>query len=349
VIKQFEQLVEEFKRLPKLSQSNPTYMEIAGYPHYENVCSNVLSFFFDTKQSHDLNDLVIKSLLDTVDETISNKYDLTTFDIIREFYTDKGNRIDLVIELDELVIAIENKIFHHLNNELIDYQKTITKRYSNKKVVFIVLSLKKETIINSDFVSVIYDDFFKNIKKNIGDYLFTAHHHYINLLRDFITTIENLYKMEPINKEYFDFYIKNKEIIQQQQEEHNKLSNSLIRTVRNVMSQLTEKAENQNMWLYDKVDIVNDFTFDGNIVVSLDTAIHLDKVSSILWVRKKGNKEVYEILDQLQLIKENPHLYRKTPTNHGYIIFSEEEKKFFEINPEEFANRIQNILNKIKY
>ncbi len=348
MIKQFEQLVEEFKRLPKLSQSNPTYMEIAGYPHYENVCSNVLSFFFDTKQSHDLNDLVIKSLLDTVDETISNKYDLTTFDIIREFYTDKGNRIDLVIELDELVIAIENKIFHHLNNELIDYQKTITKRYSNKKVVFIVLSLKKETIINSDFVSVIYDDFFKNIKKNIGDYLFTAHHHYINLLRDFITTIENLYKMEPINKEYFDFYIKNKEIIQQQQEEHNKLSNSLIRTVRNVMSQLTEKAENQNMWLYDKVDIVNDFTFDGNIVVSLDTAIHLDKVSSILWVRKKGNKEVYEILDSLQLIKENPTLYTKTSSNHGYTIFTE-TKKFFEIIPEEFANDIQNILNKIKY
>ena len=88
MIKQFEQLVEEFKRLPKLSQSNPTYMEIAGYPHYENVCSNVLSFFFDTKQSHDLNDLVIKSLLDTVDETISNKYDLTTFDIrIKLYYT----------------------------------------------------------------------------------------------------------------------------------------------------------------------------------------------------------------------------------------------------------------------
>ncbi len=84
MIKQFEQLVEELKRLPKLSQSNPTYMEIAGYPHYENVCSNVLSFFFNTKQSHDLNDLVIKSLLDSVDETISNKHDLTTLDIIRE-------------------------------------------------------------------------------------------------------------------------------------------------------------------------------------------------------------------------------------------------------------------------
>ena len=122
MITQFEQLFNEFKDLPKLKQNNPTYMEIAGYPHYENVCSNVLGFFFDTTQIHDLGDLVIKSLLDCVNENLANKYDLTTKDIIREYYTDKGNRIDIVIVLDEAVIVIENKIFHHLNNELIDYQ-----------------------------------------------------------------------------------------------------------------------------------------------------------------------------------------------------------------------------------
>ncbi len=76
------------------------------------------------------------------------------------------------------------------------------------------------------------------------------------------------------------------------------------------MSQLIEKAENQNMWLYDKVDIVNDFTFDGNIVVSLDTAIHLDKVSSSLFkLGKKGIKEVYEILDSIAIDKRKSQPY----------------------------------------
>lgn len=347
MITQFEQLYEEFKRLPVVQQSNPTYMEIAGYPHYENVYSNVLGFFFDTTQVHDLGDLVIKSLSDCVNETLANKYDLTTTDIIREYYTDKGNRIDIVIEMNEVVIVIENKIFHHLNNELIDYQNTIKRKYPNKELVLIVLSIKNETITRSDFKSVTYDQFFTNIKKNIGNYLFQAHHHYINILRDFIITIENLYKMESIDKDYFNFYIKNQDIIKKQQEEHNKLSNSLIRTVRTIMSLITEKAENQNMWLYDKIDIVNDFTFEDGVVVAFDTVIELDKIRAVLWVRKKGNKEIYEVLDQLQIIKEKDN-YVKTEDNKGYYIIQRKEN-FFDINPETFAEEINNHLKKIKF
>jgi hypothetical protein len=40
--RQFEALLDEFRKLPPAVSRLPTLMEVAGYPHYENVCSNIL-------------------------------------------------------------------------------------------------------------------------------------------------------------------------------------------------------------------------------------------------------------------------------------------------------------------
>jgi len=37
--------IEEFSSLPRKSGRSSTVLEIAGYPHFENVCSNILAFF----------------------------------------------------------------------------------------------------------------------------------------------------------------------------------------------------------------------------------------------------------------------------------------------------------------
>ena len=42
-----EALLNEFARLPPHEDRPLTFMEIAGYPHYENVCSNTLAYFLD--------------------------------------------------------------------------------------------------------------------------------------------------------------------------------------------------------------------------------------------------------------------------------------------------------------
>ena len=52
----YEKLLEKFADLPKVESAPPTFMEIAGYPHYENVCSNILAFFFDTEEQHEYKD-----------------------------------------------------------------------------------------------------------------------------------------------------------------------------------------------------------------------------------------------------------------------------------------------------
>ena len=47
---------EIYKQIPKKEK---TFMQIAGYPHYENACSNILAFYLNPNEEHKLNDIVL--------------------------------------------------------------------------------------------------------------------------------------------------------------------------------------------------------------------------------------------------------------------------------------------------
>lgn len=53
-------------------------MDISGYPHYENVCSNILAFYFNPLEEHNLNNLVINSFIKVL---ISKNYNI---EVIKE-------------------------------------------------------------------------------------------------------------------------------------------------------------------------------------------------------------------------------------------------------------------------
>ena len=48
-------LLIDFKSIPQYKRTK-TFMEISGYPHYENVCSNILSFYLNPANEHGLKD-----------------------------------------------------------------------------------------------------------------------------------------------------------------------------------------------------------------------------------------------------------------------------------------------------
>jgi hypothetical protein len=50
-------LLDDFSKLPDRVERGPTLMEIAGYPHYEIVCSNILAFYLDPEEPHGLGTL----------------------------------------------------------------------------------------------------------------------------------------------------------------------------------------------------------------------------------------------------------------------------------------------------
>lgn len=59
-------LLNDIRQVSSGGVSNPSIFEIAGYPHYENVCSNILVFFLQPDAAHGLKDLCLKSLLQLV-------------------------------------------------------------------------------------------------------------------------------------------------------------------------------------------------------------------------------------------------------------------------------------------
>lgn len=336
----FKKLVSDFNRIHKINERLPTFMEISRYPHFENVCSNILSFYFDTTQSHKLNDLVLKSLLECTSFQFENYPPIVTKNCHREYCTPDNKRIDLVIEGEDVVVAIENKIFHWLNNDLGIYEQTIVNHFSQcKNKIFIVLSIKKE-ITTGSFVSITYEAFFKRLKQNLGDYAVNANNQYVIYLLDFIKTIENHYKMEYTNKEMFDFIISNNDTINDINQQKNILQNKLNILVWQISENISLETTNVKKWIWEKNTIVFDFSFD-NITISVDVTIQYQSVNVDIFVRK--NIDTFSNLDQLDLIRHNTF----PKSTRGYELLNR-NINFYEINQEELSKEIYKLLIQIK-
>jgi PD-(D/E)XK nuclease superfamily len=97
-------------------------LEIAGYPHYENACSNFLAFFFDPEGPHGLENLFLRSLMDSVGAAGADEGGFGgNVSVEREVHTAEGNRIDILITSDSRAVLIENKIFAAVANPFEDY------------------------------------------------------------------------------------------------------------------------------------------------------------------------------------------------------------------------------------
>ncbi len=204
---QITHLLEGLKSLPPSLKHEPTFMEIAGYPHYENVCSNILQFYLQPDNEHGFGSLLLDSLFTLInEEVVINGQNI---DVRREESTDKGNRIDLVIKSDDFVLGIENKIFAHENNPFEDYAEHLDKYLPKvRKVYKVLLSLRpiKENSELHGFNPITYDLFFQKIIANIGSYFLTAREPHITFLRDFIQTVQNLQRDTSMDKQRLTFF-----------------------------------------------------------------------------------------------------------------------------------------------
>ena len=61
-VEDYLKLLLAFRALPETKRSR-TFMEVSGYPHYENVCSNILRFYLDPAAEHGLSDLLLSAFL----------------------------------------------------------------------------------------------------------------------------------------------------------------------------------------------------------------------------------------------------------------------------------------------
>ncbi len=214
-----KKIKEAITNLPELKVQGYSILEIAGFPHYENVISNLLAFYFDFNEKHGLKDLFIKALFSSLN--LSKEYIYSdTINVYKEVLTKKNKRIDLIIELDEYVIAIENKIFHTLNNPLDDYENYMKLTYPDKKCIGVLLSIHPIKLkARSFFKPILYHKYCRSLSAKLGLYLTTSNNFQASFVTDFIKTLDNLKKDSIMNNEvieymsnYYDEFVKIQEL-----------------------------------------------------------------------------------------------------------------------------------------
>ena len=189
-------LLDEFcQHVPSRPERPLTFMEISRYPHYENVCSNILAFFFDPSELHGLGTLFLDALaqvgcIKDPDGTIG-----VDVQVDREEATSSGNRIDLLIRSHSHAILIENKIFAGTDyNPLEDYAKHLCSLEQPQKCkLFLTLNpVLGESEIGHGFTNITYADFVRELRGLLGKHAARADTRYLTFMLDFLNTLDHL-------------------------------------------------------------------------------------------------------------------------------------------------------------
>lgn len=235
---ELQKLLDDFNALKIKDRNGLTFLEIARFPNIENVWSNMLAFYINPNNEHNLFDLILKSLF----ETANIKASIINFKNIRvrtEYVTDLGNRIDIVIFADNFILGIENKVDAMLHNNLNDYSNTIEGlAIPQDLTIYKIVLSKNRTSTTNGFINIIYTDLVKNIKKNIGDFTGYSDTKYLIFLFDFLNNIEkNINSLSMIdNPEVINFFHDNIHKVNKLLEYHKKISLDLIQKMNAIHS-----------------------------------------------------------------------------------------------------------------
>ena len=192
-----QEFLKSYEVQPVGAGPPPTLMDIAGYPNWENVYSNILRFLLDAGEVHGFGTLFIRAILGTYRCHCPKEWQKdapdpegveTTDSVEREVSTDKG-RIDILVECADFHLCIENKIWSPLHNDLGEYRQHCKKNNDGQDVLGIVLSpyrIKDQDLQDAHFVSITYDDLVKQVRRRMGSYIAPQNTRYQHLLFDFL-------------------------------------------------------------------------------------------------------------------------------------------------------------------
>jgi PD-(D/E)XK nuclease superfamily len=286
-------LIDEYKKLAinKISYE-PTFMEISGYPHYENVCTNILSFFFDTSEVHNMKDLLLRALFKVMGLDVT---DLIVNEVVREQVTSENKRIDLVILTDEFVIGIENKIFAGLYNDLDIYSNYLKTIQNDRKLYKIVLSLNRITNASNEFINITYSELFNAIDDLMSFYWKEIDNKYFLFLKDFIKTINNLKGDNDMdNSQVLNYISTNLEDIEAFMKFTNDLKKNIKTKVETLSQVVNYKDKSCKQWFYTRnedlgYDLVHDISVEDSIV-AIDTWYKPNIWKLSIWLRRGGRQ-----------------------------------------------------------
>jgi hypothetical protein len=297
-LERYFQTLEKFSRIPRY-ELDRTIFDISGYPHYENVCSNILAFFFDPENEHGMGDLLLQALLDCV-LGLEERPVVGEAGVEREAGTTNAKRLDLLITTDDFVVGIENKIYHHVNNPFGEYKALLERRaVGGRKPLGVILA--PHTVEPDDqhcgFVSISYPQWLERLSQIMGPYLLNAEPKYQHYLFDFMKTMQRLAGGTMQNENAKQFFIENHDLVGELIQDYNRFQKELGDDVAKLGGLInSEGLPKVNQWIHQKTCLVHDFTTpDG--CVAFDTWVEVRRgwVLSI-WARDKSAQKALEAM-----------------------------------------------------
>lgn len=260
----YHELLEKFNNTPK-KISRTTFLELCRYPRhrFEEICSRILCFFLDPKNEHNFGGLFLSSIF-----SLCNKTDIDVENqavkIISEDNAD-GKRIDIIVHNDNFLLAIENKITADLYNPLVAYKKRIDS-YNSEIKISVVLSLKPildksqiKLMCDTNFINITYSQLFDKISSNIGSRMLgNVDMYYVNLLTDFMNTINNLDTLG-IEQSLVNFLYDNEVSIKNLKDAYEELKKKVLNKQKTKIAELFEKikikTQDESWWVWGGYDL----------------------------------------------------------------------------------------------
>lgn len=304
-------LLDDFRVLPGRIERPRTFMEIAGYPHYENVSSNILAFFMDPAEPHGLGTLVLDALASAAGIDVSEGSISSNVSVDREVVTQAGNRIDLLITSDDYAVLIENKIYATVNNPFADYTSYLDLNHGDlvgHKVLLTVFPTSEGR--RWGFTNLTYIEFVEQIRSLLGKYISNADTRYLTIFLDFLNTLENLRKGSRMDKEFVKFLAERSDDIWSLFNDLKSLRKEMREKVQELQSLVDAdqypSVETEGLWRWETVAMFDNLYYmirvAEDLLVGIDTHLSPHGWDIQIFARDKGDPlKLKELLQRLDI------------------------------------------------
>lgn len=329
--------------IPEYSKKEDGFLEIIQMSHYENVNSRVYAYFLEQKNNEKIAKSFLSALQELIKEKSEKEIEISEYICLAEDVTIKGNRIDITLNdtKNRSAIIIENKIYHHLDNDLMDYWNHFN--YPNENKLGVLLTLNEHYIpeyVKDYFVNITHLEWISKVQE-LGIPSGIPHKFYV-YLNDFFQTIENLSKNYEMN-EQTEFYFEHASKILKAKE-------TLTEAEKFINQQLQILASKLNLSVYGNSFIWRNLWDEKNkkktfYTIIFNKLMHGEqKIQIIIELEREDKERVSELRDLLKDDELYLEMDRNSKPEKNYIHFA---KRAYTLTTEEvkqFAETVQNLI-----
>ncbi len=303
---QFDNLLDEFGKLPPPPDRRQTFLEIAGCAHKENACSNILAFFFDPEKPHGLGTLFLDALART--GNIPNQEEVgSNVSVSREATTKAGKRIDLLIESDSHAILIENKFDSDVGNPFGEYAAHLDSLEppGRSKHKFLLTLRPHPDDVGHGFEKITHEQLVKKIRELLGDYVAGADTRYLTFLLDFLNTLDHLQRGTVMDQEFLDFLSSRRNDVEDFFKRIKEFKDDLRNQVTDLRGRISVKAYGdrvrQVLWRQEGLfDILGHHIRLSSFECKVDTCIEPNEWTVWICLKRRSDQDYAELQKLLE-------------------------------------------------